>query len=315
MDKFINNILDISQNYYKYLINLENVNGVGVGYKYINNINILEPCIHVLVEKKVDKNYLSKNNLVPKTYMGVKTDIIEVGETQTLSSGALPQKFRPLKGGASISSVASSETGTLGCIVKKAKLDYFQYFILTNNHVVTDLNKTPIGTPIIQPGFICGGSFPEDTIGRLKDFVPIKFIDDGNGTIPENYVDAAIVKIYNKALISDEIHVIGNLKGINTAKLNETVVKVGFMTAQSLGKIDTLGLTQTINIASKKLALFKNQIRAKLTLNAGDSGSIVINNNDEAVGLLFAGNFEKRQAYINDINTVLSKFNVEIYTK
>ena len=315
MNKFEDNILDISHNYYKYLMSLENVNGIGLGFKYINNVNTFKPCIHVLVEKKVNDSYLSKNNIIPKSYMGIKTDIIEVGNHQLLSNPGIPEKFRPLEGGISISCISDSGTGTLGCIVRKKKLDYFQYFILTNNHVVAGFNTISIGTPVIQPGYFCGGSFPEDIVGRLKDFVPIKSANETDLNPPENYADAALVKIYNKALISNKFRVIGNLKGSNNAQLGETIVKVGFMTAQTLGRVETLGTTTKIQTLPNKIALFKDQIRAKITVTKGDSGSVAVNNNDEVVGLLFTGYPEKRQAYLNNINTVLNYFNVEIYTK
>lgn len=106
MNKIESNIEDISQNYYKYLMSLKNVTGVGLGYKKINNIDTKEPCIHVLVEKKVDDKYISLNNLIPKNYLGIKTDVIQSGTFKLLSTNLdeyddikIPYKVRPIHGG------------------------------------------------------------------------------------------------------------------------------------------------------------------------------------------------------------------------
>ena len=141
MDKLKNSIFDISNNHFKYLMNLENVNGVGYGYKYINDKNTLEPCIHVLVENKVNKNYLSKSNIIPNRYMGIKTDVINVGLVSSLSndissynvtSPAIPYKLRPLMGCCCI--CQGLKSGTLGCIVAKMgnddELHYYRVFSL-----------------------------------------------------------------------------------------------------------------------------------------------------------------------------------------
>ena len=39
----------------------------------------------------------------------------------------------------------------------------------------------------------------------------------------------------------------------------------------------------------------------------------MLNDNDEIIGLLYAGTDDDSFAYINDINLVLDKLNVEIY--
>ena len=119
MNNIMNNILDISHNYYKYLINLKNVIGVGLGLKIINNIQTIEPCIHVLVNTKIKTKYLNKNNIIPKTYMGIKTYVIENGSIKLLSEYN-QNKFRPLQSGCTLGISNTRYVGTLCCIVKKS---------------------------------------------------------------------------------------------------------------------------------------------------------------------------------------------------
>ena len=179
MNKIENNILDISHNYYKYFMMIENVNGVGLGFKKINGINTKELCIHILVEKKINEQYLLKNSIVPKIYMGIKTDIIERGQIIAHTGVNEDFKIRPLQGGSAISSEyfnlgkRNISTGTLGCIVTKKKKSFGRnYFILSNNHVIADANNAPIGTPIMQPQYKTGN---EETVAYLSDFIKIDF--------------------------------------------------------------------------------------------------------------------------------------------
>ena len=119
---FKNNIKDICYNNYNYLISLKNVIGIGLGLKEINGIDTFEPCIHVLVQDKILSKYITSNNIIPKTYMGIKTDIINVGVMESFSSENLTSKVRPLKGGYSVASCLDKATfipGTITCIVKK----------------------------------------------------------------------------------------------------------------------------------------------------------------------------------------------------
>ena len=312
MNKLQNNILDISHNYYNYLMSLKNVIGVGMGFKYINSINIEEPCIHVLVENKFDSKYISKNNLIPKRYMGIKTDVIETKRFRASSGNVIPYKLRPLQSGCNISIKGKNSSGTLSCIVTKGNIFKKEYFILSNNHVIADCNKAPIGIPIVQPGSPSGGI---GEIAYLETFVQLKFIEYSKK--PVNYMDAAIAKISNKSLVQNRIFSVGKIKGTSEASLGSSVGKAGFATGITYGKIETIGLTIEIDYSNnqlfKELVLFKNQIRAQIQTTLGDSGSLVFDENRKAIGIQ-CGATGNNNALINDINMVLKELEVNIYT-
>ena len=304
-------ILDISHNYYNYLINLENVNGVGLGYKRINGITTKELCIHVLVENKVNEKYLTKNNIIPKTYMGIKTDIIEIGKCSVSNGEAIPQKLRPLQGGCGISLDVSPKTaGTLGCFVYKENNGRKEYYILTNNHVITNNQKAPIGTPIIQPSFLTGGVSNEDEIAYLTNYVRIE--SNKPNKEAENYVDCAIAKVYNRSLISSKVKKLGRITGSNIPDLNIDVQKVGFISGLMKGFITTIGLSLKIRVINNEVSTLKEQFLISVNNTPGDSGSVVLNSDNEVVGLTFATTVNG-QTIANDINNVLSKLNVKIY--
>ena len=311
MDRIYNNILDISHNHYKYLMNLENVVGIGLGNKEVNQINTFEPCIHVLVEQKVPNKFLSTNNIIPKSYMGIKTDVIKIGNPKIAYKDAISQKVRPLEGGCGISIGDDMETGTLGCIVSKSGKYTTQYYILSNNHVLANINKAPLGTPIIQPSKEHGGNPTQNIIGHLSNFIPLKLKDGDEELI--NHVDCAIGKITRKSLLSNKIYDIGEIIGVCESDLELKVKKVGCVTGLTEGEIRTLGATLRIDFDENGILLFIDQIIAELHSSAGDSGSIVLNESNEAIGLLFANSPDERFSFINDINIILWLLGVDIY--
>ena len=96
------------------------------------------------------------------------------------------------------------------------------------------------------------------------------------------------------------------------------VKKVGFMTGLTKGKITTVGTTikiETVPISYQKsdLILFEDQVMADIPSVGGDSGSAILNSKDEVVGLLIAGNGHDETTF-NDINIVIEKLKIEIYT-
>lgn len=319
MNKSLNNkVLDISNTYYNYLMSLQNVIGIGLGHKRINNINIKEPCIHVLVRHKIENKYIATNNIIPKNYMGIKTDVIKSGNFNFCYKEAVPGKMRPLKGGYGISS--GDFSGTIGCIVTKTLKAKKIHYILSNNHILAGINKIPIGSPIFQPSQIHGASPVFDKVAFLSDFVPLNF--QNKFFKPTNIVDAAIAKIANYSLVSNEIGFLGAIKGIGKAKLDLYVRKVGMNTGLTHGTIKTIGSTLNIGTLDKPL-LFKNQIVADLFSKKGDSGSVLVDEFNNIIGLLFATSTkeddedddEDDESICNDISIVLKKLKVDLFIK
>ena len=228
MDSIKDKVLDISYNYYKYLLNLQNVNAIGLGYKKINGIETRELCVHVLVDHKVEEKFLTKDNIVPKSYMGIKTDVIKVGKVKPRGKFAIEDKLRPLEGGIPISSDffngVGLDIGTLGCIVTKVIDGEREFFILSNNHVLAGSNEAPIGTSIIQPPEFLDGTLENDKIANLYDFVQLKFIEGSNE--PVNFVDCAIGKILDKSIISGIIYGGDIINGVKKAILGENIKKL-----------------------------------------------------------------------------------------
>src|SRR5207253_2932602 len=83
--------------------------------------------------------------------------------------GEFTERQRPAEGGSSVGHFAIT-AGTLGCLcVVDGNL-----CILSNNHVLANVNRGKRGDAILQPGRVDGGT-SADKIAELQDFVKINF--------------------------------------------------------------------------------------------------------------------------------------------
>ena len=311
-DSLEDKILDACRNNSKYLMNLKNVNGLGLGYRYVNNSKTSELCLNVLVENKMDMKYLSRNNIIPSYYMGLKTDVI-MFKRPKICGEALSNKIRPVEGGYGIS--CNNISGTIGCIVTKQIGKRTLYYILSNNHVIAGKNKTPLGSIVIQPSIKNGGDLKLDKVAILNNFIPIRFKTEKE--TPINYVDCAIARLFNPETISDRIATVGKVKGKAKAVLNQKIKKVGKMTGKTEGEVTIIGAELLVDV-DNDIALFSDQVIAKIESLGGDSGSAVLNEANEIIGLFFAGISQNDKlpytiGIINDIDRVLDSFEVKIY--
>ena len=79
--------------------------------------------------------------------------------------------------------------GTLGyfCTSKDPADPKNQVYLLSNNHVLADVNNGAPGDEVLQPGPADGGTIPKDTVANLTRFQPIAL----GGPPHVNEVDAA----------------------------------------------------------------------------------------------------------------------------
>ncbi|MBN1973029.1 MAG: hypothetical protein JW787_05285 [Sedimentisphaerales bacterium] len=205
--------------------------------------------------------------------------------------------------------------GTIGCRVKKVIGDKTYVFALSNNHVYANENIAILGDNVLQPGTYDYGVNPDDAIGVLYDYVPIKF-----GPRSSNTIDSAIALCSLQTLGNSTPEYFGATytgsyipsSNIATAVPDMLVKKYGRTTGLTSGSIYALSATVKVGYDSG-MAIFVNQIIITPgTFSAGgDSGSLIVTQNtNQPVGLLFAGSSSYTIA--NPIGTVLSAFGVTI---
>jgi hypothetical protein len=276
-----------------------NIIGVGYGAKETQGSGTDDLAVRVYVRSKLSHNFLSNSERIPSSVNGMPTDVIATGDIVAAA--------RPTKCGVSVGHFAVT-SGTIGCLVKKIGGTANEKYILSNNHVLADLNQAIIGDDILEPGFVDGGN-RQNPIARLTDFEPLDFSGGANA------IDAAIAQVINSGDVLPDIEIIG---GIATppvaASLYQSVRKHGRTTRHTVGVIMDL-LADIQVLCGTKTAWFENQIAVvgaggSFSLG-GDSGSLIVDAlTKRPVGLLFAGG--QTTTFANPINSVLARFHIEI---
>src|SRR5262249_33823714 len=247
-----------------------------------------EWAVIVLVEEKRRKTEVGKSELVPAEIDGVPTDVVEGGKIEALVFNA---KTRPALPGFSIGHHAIT-AGTFGWVVRDIRHSDphpsdGDYLILSNNHVLANINAGKSGDLILQPGPFDGGLFPSDAVATLDRFEPIilsQFVGPGY-----NLVDAAVARPSHGRNITASI--IGAVipQGVNQARVGRLVVKAGRTTQVTIGVVIAVNATVVVGYGSAGTGLFRHQILTTAMAAGGDSGSLLMDRNLNAVGLLFAG--------------------------
>jgi hypothetical protein len=300
----IEEIRDVLQEEREQLMNRTNVVATGIGYKRTDNRMTDKLCIVCSVGIKMSIEKLDEEERIPEEIEGVQTDVNPTGMFRMLEERKPTEKFRPAPGGVSVGHF-NITAGTFGCLVQKDG----DLFMLSNNHVLANSNEAELEDAILQPGPTDGGMETEDTIATLSEFVPITYESDDE-EIPANLVDAAIAKPVNTDDIEDNIFQIGMIEGVKEADFDMEVQKSGRTTGITSGVIEQIDVTSRVNYGPGRVAVFSDQVMAGSMSQGGDSGSAVLDNDNNIVGLLFAGS--DTSTLINRIENVFDALEVTL---
>lgn len=321
------------------LLSYPNVVGVGLGHKTTAGMRTKEPCLVVFVTEKLPLDRIPSAYRIPKRVAGLPTDVVEVGHVRIHNDRL--KKHRPAMGGISIGHHRIS-AGTLGSLVYDHTTG--RPFILSNNHVLAnETNGTDgragVGDVILQPGAYDGGNLHRDPIGQLVKFVPLYFAAQETSCRAaarfENYVnsmirtlrpdyyikvfkrerranlvDAALAEPLNNADVVPEILGIGPVRGAAEVEVGSMVKKSGRTTGLTHGLVEYVNATVTVQLSGGRSAVFEDQFLTTVMSQPGDSGSLVLNEQDQAVGLLFAGS--NQVSVCNRIQNVFQLLNVRL---
>ena len=312
------------------LLALPNVVGVGIGYKEKDLHGTGELAVIVYVESKKPGTELTRREFVPRTLAPpraaaavptateppdtaevtlpgrparVPTDVKEAGRLEAHTFG---ERLRPARPGYSLGHFQVT-AGTFGCLVRDLAPPH-QVHILSNNHVLANLNEANLGDPILQPGPFDDGAFPEDTLATLSRFVPISF----GSPKDYNLVDAALATTQEPRLAIGAIAGLGLPLGTAEAQLGMAVMKSGRTTQTTTGEVIDIDATVGVNFGAR-VAYFRNQVITTNMAAGGDSGSLLLDQEGlRAVGLLFAGS--PLVTIHNRVHNVLMALGVELLT-
>lgn len=311
------------------LLKVPSVVSVGIGFKYTGGKKTNKMSIIVGVVKKRPRHEVPREEMVPPLLDGKPTDVIEMGritfqghaakKSPTLYSNGVirTNKVRPAPPGVSIAHFRVT-AGTLGVIVKGPFPGGAA--ILSNNHVLANLTngrdgRAALGDLIVQPGPVDGGIPSEDALARLAAFSPLEYISladfIGGVTPPVNLIDAALAVPLQPNSLTLPILEIGLTNGITEAVPGMTVMKSGRTTGVTFGT--AISIHASLNVfGGDDVFRFEDQIVTTDMSLGGDSGSLLLDIQKRAVGLLFAGS--DVATFHNPINNVLNTFNVQLIT-
>lgn len=303
---------------------LNNVHATGVGIrlragKIVENDFVIK--VYVF-----DKQTLGKRTpkITEDDFQGIGIDVEHLPIQQALAgrggssstmAGTTPaqhqQNHRPIFGGVQISPLGANFVGTLGCLVRRGT----NLFALSNNHVLADTNRLPVGTSIVQPF----GASVGDVFAALSDMEKIQFPSPGS-TTPRNRMDAAIATVTDTRLVNTgKVFGISNyMPQLLAPRPNMQVTKSGRTTGVTKGVITAIRVNGiTVNYGTRQspiIATFDNCIQIAGSLGQsfsrpGDSGSAIIDQSSgRPVALLFAGDSISTTAC--DLAAVCTRFNV-----
>lgn len=291
-----------------------NVVGVGVAEKYEDDQPTGVLAITFLVVRKFPAAELSRSELLPATVDGLPTDVVEVGVLRPHRTPA-PRpprarallnprtRIRPAQPGASVGPASLDLAGTFGALVT----DGTDVFVLSNNHVLADENRLPVGSLILQPGVKDRGR-RTDGIAELTRFVPLSH-EHGND------VDAAIARAPRPSEVSPDVLYIGPPTGVGRASIDMAVHKFGRTTGYTVGDVRSVETDVWLEYETGWFRLVDQisirQRGRRPFSDAGDSGSLILERGTNlGVGLLVGGGLIF--TFANHLEPVLDKLQVRL---
>ena len=224
---------------------------------------------------------------------------------------------RPLRIGSSVGHFQIT-AGTLGGFVH-ARGGGALPLILSNNHVLANENRAKKGDAILQPGQLDHGQVPADVVGALLAFVKLK-------PAGINLLDCAVaslatgVKFDGKRLSKAAERLAG--LGEEAIVPGMAVHKLGRTTGATRGKVTAIEVDNLLITYDLGELRFDQQVEIegagdKGFSAGGDSGSLILDDANRAVALLFSGGDQggsngKGLTYANPLHPVLDALKIDL---
>ncbi len=278
-----------------------NVAGMYVGRKRKNghDTDQWSVILHVQYKKSADRLALDGDELIPPfielpiaqkegghVMVKVPTDIQEIGPLEAPAPAEKPQpmaswdRVRPAPGGYQIQPQGLNATGTLGASFAING----QFRMISNNHVMSWNGQY---TRIYQPDTTA----PVNYLAPVSGFVPITLYPNSNQFNPVyNPCDLAWCNV-NGLQCAPQIQGIGVPTGFAAPAVNMQVSYYGAFTDEvvhtSIATVNYIGI---VRMMGNQYAWFENMMMlAENYSMPGDSGSVLVNNQMQMVGMLVSG--------------------------
>ncbi len=280
------------------LLALPGVVTLGVGFKISNDQMSEDIVLRVGVEHKRPVTELQPDEVIPDQIDGIPTDVFE--SRPGVSTSADTSRYRPLVGGIQINNGAGG-TGTLGCFAKRNTGN--DWVGLSNRHVMYAGYEFDATIEIAQPGFSCCCCCRSGKIGTV-------LLGVGATGGP---ADAAICSLEADIEHHQEVMDIGGITGTATAIVGDKVRKRGRTTHLTTGVISMMGISfiSDTGTFTNTMIITPDAAHPRFC-DFGDSGSVVINEGNAVVGLIFAKSSNDKDAGAHPIAAVESALDITI---
>lgn len=271
----------------------------GVGLKQTGGEFTPQIALFVYVPQKRPSGEVLEGELVPAEFGGYATDVVEVQPVRVDDT----VRYDPLCGGIEISrerliqdGIFAPPTGTLGAVVT-SRVHGGEPQLLTCAHVVqqSDIN-------VYQPGLV-SISPVGDVVGTVeavrREFNPL-------------FLDCATIALNGSRSAKPLVEEIGAVQGamVDLPPLGAVVKKRGKRTLLTFGfvvRMSSSGFVPAID----QIEISGAVPFVTLFAGKGDSGSVVLNSNNQVVGLLFAIPREDLGAGLGSGGLAMPIFNVQ----
>ncbi len=271
-------------------------------------------CIQIFINDQREHLFEnSPSDIIPNNYKGIPLVLVAMPQASFLGEEhyfahfsadeyrkIIREEQAVIMGGISAANTnLEGQFGTIGYFVRRKSLfsRKADTYLLSNSHVFADLRKAAVDEHdlILQPSPGEAGS--NRPIAELTNFAHPKLEND---TTDANFVDAAIAKLWKQQTHKPLIPLIGAVKGFaqkEDVEVGEDCRKFGRTTGYTGGKIFSIYLDIWIKYdRTGQSSFFKNQLLiepekanyAKF-VEKGDSGSLLVDAENFAAGLIFAG--------------------------
>lgn len=310
-----NKLLDLLEEVKPKVMKLPNVVDVAIGLKETSGKLTDDIVFQVFVVEKVEKDSLDPSMLIPQKIKGYKTDVVKVPKAVNRADSS---EHRPVTGGVQIGN-GKGHVGTLGCFARFTSDDTL--VLLSNQHVLYSdgaVAGDKIGQPDIDNKCCCCCAYVDGEIGTIL-----------SPSFNNSTVDCAIASvnsgiatdyILSNSMTASELH----LDGTDVAVVGDIVRKIGRTSGLTQGRVrsingPTSGKTGQIFIRPVETETYTEETNGKKAFSdSGDSGSIIIDEANNVIGLLWGGDPESYTVdetfacHIGDVLTAFSEAGKEI---
>lgn len=285
------------------------IHAIGIG-KLANG----EFCIQIFINDSTEKPFESRPaEQIPNVYKNIPLVIVAMPQASFLSAenhfaNFSAEEYRKLIRGhqdtiiggiSGANANLDGNSGTIGYFCRKKSFlpRRSEVYLLSNSHVFADLRRMNVEAHdfILQPSPGEGGT--SRSIAELTQLSPLKFDNDVTDT---NRIDVAIAKLFREQTHKFLLPFIGEIKRYvakEEVEIGEKARKFGRTTGYTSGKIFSISLDIWIKYdRTGKESFFADQFliepekeNYEKFVDKGDSGSLLVDGKNNAVGLIFAG--------------------------